>query len=260
VVLLHGLLGSGRNLAALARRWSQLDPALRLVALDLTGHGTSPPLPPGADLVTLARDVVATLESLELPLPVRVVGHSLGGRVALKARALRPDAIDLVDLLDIAPGPVVLEGAESKVAMSHLLEAPAELPSREAARQWLIARSQRADGSVQDGRLTLPLIEWLLMNLVNEGGVYRWRVARGALAELHDRVLGEDLWPTLAPRVAPHTRCVRGGLSRYVSSQDVQRFAAVGAPPVATLPEAGHFVHVDALEPLLQWLGAPPPR
>ena len=56
-MLLHGLLGSARNLATLARRLVDRNPELALVALDLTGHGGSGPLPPGADTAALAADV-----------------------------------------------------------------------------------------------------------------------------------------------------------------------------------------------------------
>ncbi|HVQ77182.1 MAG TPA: alpha/beta fold hydrolase, partial [Candidatus Binatia bacterium] len=92
VLLLHGFLGSGRNLGGLARRLAAGDPGLSVITLDLTGHGSSPPLPSGAhaapggaDLAMLAGDVLATADALGLRAPVPIVGHSLGGRVALRA-------------------------------------------------------------------------------------------------------------------------------------------------------------------------------
>ena len=66
VVLLHGFLGGARNLASLAHGLAERDPDLGIVALDLTGHGASPPLPRGADSTTLAGDVLATVRALGL--------------------------------------------------------------------------------------------------------------------------------------------------------------------------------------------------
>src|SRR4051794_18842788 len=56
-VLLHGFLGSGKNLRTLAQRWSERDSSRVFVMPDLTGHGASPPLPPDAGVDTLAADL-----------------------------------------------------------------------------------------------------------------------------------------------------------------------------------------------------------
>ena len=122
LVLLHGFLGSARNLSTLARALVERDPDLGIVAFDLTGHGASPPLPPGADSATLAGDVLASAHALGLPTPLTLVGHSLGGRIALRAALLEPAnvrvrhvvrraAADLVDRIGATPldgGPQIL--------------------------------------------------------------------------------------------------------------------------------------------------------
>jgi len=54
LVLLHGFLGSARNLGTLARGLAQRT-GRAVVSLDLPGHGESPPLPPQADLAAFAR-------------------------------------------------------------------------------------------------------------------------------------------------------------------------------------------------------------
>jgi pimeloyl-ACP methyl ester carboxylesterase len=85
LVLLHGL-GSSRSV------WRPVVPVLAqaftVIAVDLPGHGDSPPLPPGADAspAGLAGSVAALLDSLgpQTLGPVDVVGSSLGGWVALE--------------------------------------------------------------------------------------------------------------------------------------------------------------------------------
>jgi pimeloyl-ACP methyl ester carboxylesterase len=85
-----GFAGVGR---ALARR------GMRTIAVDLPGFGRTPALDARLDMAALARPVVELARSLESP-PV-VLGVSLGGRVALEAALLEPDAFRAV--VPIAP-------------------------------------------------------------------------------------------------------------------------------------------------------------
>lgn len=231
LVLLHGFIGQARNLATLARRLA--DAGLAVLALDLTGHGASPPLPPGADLTTLARDVLATAQTLGAGGPLRLVGHSLGGRVALRACLLDAAAVAHVTLLDIGPSPLAGGDHEVSRLLAVLATAPAEAGSREPFRAHLRA-----------GGLAPALVEWLLLDLETDAGGYRWRIDREALAALHRRTSAEDLWAAVQGPRAYGLRCVRGGRSRYVSDADARRLEAAGCP-VATLEGAGHFVHAD---------------
>lgn len=241
-VLLHGFLGQGRNLRTLAQAWSEADPSRRFLVPDLTGHGASAPPPPGADLSTLARDVLETARAKGLGGPLELVGHSLGGRVSLAASLLEPQSVASVTLLDISPSPIASTLSESGKVLDVLLVAPAEAESRRAMRAELTGHG-----------LSEPLADWLLMNLVpTPEGHVRWRFDRHALELLHRKANGMDLWPAVE-RPGAKVRCIRGGRARYVTDADKARMEAAGCP-VATLPDAGHFVHVDAPQALLQWL------
>ena len=241
-VLLHGFLGTGRNLRSLAAAWSAADPGRRFLLPDLTGHGTSPGLPAGATLATVATDVLETARAGGLDGPLDVVGHSLGGRVALALSLAAPEAVARVSLLDIGPGPIPPGLSESGKVLEVLRAAPAQAGDRKAMRAELTGRG-----------LSGPLSDWLLMNLESspEGGVH-WRFDREALATFHGRLNQEELWGALA-RPGMKARCIRGGRAHYVSDSDMARMEALGCP-VDTLPEAGHFVHVDAPDALLRWL------
>ena len=128
-MLLHGLLGSARNLSTLARRLSAGSPDLTVVAFDLPGHGSSPPLPPAADSDLLAAKSSTGAGALGLAPPWRLVGHSLGGRVALRAAQREPAAVASVTLLDIPPGPLAASGEVARV-LDVLLRMPDVVASR----------------------------------------------------------------------------------------------------------------------------------
>jgi esterase len=245
-LLLHGFLGSGRNLGALARRWSELDPQVSLLQVDLLGHGRSPPLPPGADLDTQARAVLALAAQQGLEEPLSLTGHSLGGRVALAARRLAPERVAEVTLLDIAPGPLTF--LPSREVLDALLAAPASAPTREELRDFL------------QSRLTPALAEWLVMNLEPQGAEgWRWRIDRQALADFHRRTAPADLWDALEPPGSPalRARCLRGAESGYVRDEEAARLERAGVP-VITLQGAGHFLHVDQPEQVARLCAAPP--
>ncbi len=245
LLLVHGFLGAGRNLTTLARKLSERDPQLGIVVPDLTGHGASPPLAPDDDLHTLARDLLATARAAGLREPVQIMGHSLGGRVALAAALAEPDAVAALTLLDISPSPIVHPGADSSKIIELIASGPREAPTREPFREHLRA-----------GGVEPSLVEWQMLNLQHHGGVYRWRIDPEALARLHLRVNAADLWPAVErPGRAYRLHCVRGEHSTYVSDADAARLEAAGCP-VDTLAGVGHFVHVDGLDRLLAAVAA----
>jgi len=233
IVLLHGFMGSGRNLRTLAQRWSERDPALRFLMLDLTGHGRSPALPEGADLSTLARDVVQTARAEGIAGKLRIVGHSLGGRVGLQAILDVPDEVGAVVLLDVAPGPVDPRW-ETGPVLEALRSAPARAQSRDEIRAHFAARG-----------LSQGHAEWLLTNLVRDGEEFVWRIDREALAALHARTRDADLWDALEAGVP--VRCIRGGASPFVTEADVFRMETLGCP-VETVAGADHYLHVTHTE------------
>src|SRR4029453_17334672 len=166
LVLLHGLLGGGRNPWSLARLLSARGPELSVVALDLPGHGSSPPLPPAADSDRLAREVLATVATLGLATPLSLVGHSLGGRVALRAAQRDPARVTSVTLLDIAPGPFPAGGEVSRV-LDLFLRAPDVVASRADARAFLVGAS-----------LSAAVADWLPFYLESPPGGHRWEGGR----------------------------------------------------------------------------------
>ena len=188
VFLLHGFLGSARNLATLARGLTQRLPDRSAISLDLTGHGESPPLPPHPDLAVIARDVLETVRALEATAPWTLIGHSLGGRVTLRAALLEPAALAHLTLLDVTPSPRVPGGEVATIVR--------------------------------------------------------------ALAALYAEIGADDLWPAVERRRGYSIHVIRGGKSDHVSDADARRLTAAGCR-VDTLEGAGHFLHVDRPEELL---------
>src|SRR5262245_19683418 len=237
-VLLHGFLGSSRNLRGFAQRWAEREPDRAFLLCDLTGHGASPPLPADADLATLAADVAETVAAAGFAAPATVLGHSLGGRVALAWAARAPAALAELVLLDIAPGPIAGQRGSSRRVLDVLLAMPAEAPDRRSFRKLLV-----------DGGLAPAVADWVLMNVDCDAGPCRWRIDRPALAALEERVNSADLWPVVEARPVA-LRCIRGARSPYVSDEDAARLLPA-CVPVHTIPGAWHDLHIEAPEAVL---------
>lgn len=231
-VFLHGFLGRGRNLERLVRRFLARKSDFHAVTLDLPGHGSSPPLAPDEDIATVAETI---LEEMADTGSLRVIGHSLGGRVALGMLALDPARVERVDLLDITPGPI------DQLPVGHVLAELCEAPERVARRDDMLAHL------VEQRGLSVGLSRWMMMNLkADPGGGFVWAVDRAALAAFHKRHQRSNLW---APVEAypERIRVVRGSLSPYIPEADAARLRQIGVA-VTELPGVGHFVHTDGLD------------
>jgi pimeloyl-ACP methyl ester carboxylesterase len=131
VLLLHGLASNARIWDGVAPRLAGA--GLRVVALDLRGHGASDQPGSGYDFGCVVRDLDAALAGLGLERPV-LVGHSWGAHVALQYAADRPGA---------AAGLALVDGA--------LL----------GAAEWAGPTREEARRRMAPPRFAVPLADWL---------------------------------------------------------------------------------------------------
>ncbi|MDF1763962.1 MAG: alpha/beta hydrolase [Oleibacter sp.] len=109
VLALHGWLDNAESFRLL----SQQLPEYSLLCPDLPGHGLSHPLPQGCDYLIWSS--IGALRDLldQYAQPINVIGHSMGGSLALFLAAAYPECVRSVCLIDSA-GP--LTAAENTVA------------------------------------------------------------------------------------------------------------------------------------------------
>lgn len=163
VILLHGLFGMGRNLGGVAR---VLSDKYAVFAFDLPNHGRSP----HSDVMTInsmADDVLAMLDYLGLD-TVNVLGHSLGGKVAMSLALRYPSRVQKMIVADIAPvtypakhdailealGAIDVQQAASRAAVQELLLAAIE---DKATSQFLMQNLEKAEQGFR-WRMNLPAI------------------------------------------------------------------------------------------------------
>jgi pimeloyl-ACP methyl ester carboxylesterase len=245
MLVLHGILGSGANWRSFARRLAAACPAWGFVLVDLRAHGQSTDAPPPHTLQAAAEDLVRLQAHLALPV-TGVLGHSFGGKVALALADVNPRRLDQVWVLDAQPGArhEELTSARTAAVVRMLEEMPALLPTRE-----------RFVEIVEERGHDRTFAAWLAMNLRRADGGYALRVDMKAIRALFESYYSTDLWPVVTHHEkATEMRFVVGGKSDVLDAADRARLADGAARAahvtVHTLPEAGHWVHVDDPEGL----------
>jgi pimeloyl-ACP methyl ester carboxylesterase len=226
VALLHGLLGSAQNFGSVQKALAA--GGHRVLALDMRNHGASPHAASMA-YAEMAEDVAETLRA-EGAWPAAVIGHSMGGKVAMTLALAHPDAVERLLVADIAPV------AYGTPAFIRYITAMRAVPVHPA-----ITRRE-ADEALAASVPEAPLRGFLLQNLLFAETPPRWRVPLDTLAAEID-VLGG--WHDPAGRYEGRVLVLSGDRSEYVKPEHRPLFLAHF--PAARFAEmsAGHWLHAE---------------
>jgi esterase len=225
LVLLHGLFGRATNFGTVQRSLAE---KFRVIALDLRNHGSSPH-EAAMDYPTMAADVVETLRD-RAALPCALVGHSMGGKVAMTMAQQMPDAVSRLVVVDIAPVPY----AHGNRAYA---EAMAAIPLHPG-----LTRAE-ADAALAEAVPDSVIRAFLLQNLRFDAAP-EWRIGLSEIAVALPDIEG---WtrPAGNPYPGP-TLFIAGARSDYILP--AYRPGIRDLFPTArfvTLKNAGHWVHAD---------------
>ena len=239
VVILHGLYGSARNWNSIAKR---LGANHRVFAVDLRNHGTSP-WADSMDYFEMAGDVTGFIRRHGLE-GAAILGHSMGGKVAMTLALEHGDMVGSLIVADIAP-----------VTYGHDLEA--YLESLQGVSLEGVERRAEVDAALA-GAIPDPAIRaFLLQNLVWDGGAWDWRINLAGVHASLDEIIG---FPEVAGAYGGPALFVAGELSNYIRAEYTDTINRL-FPNVrtATIPGAGHWVHADRpgafIETVQEFLG-----
>jgi pimeloyl-ACP methyl ester carboxylesterase len=229
LLLLHGLFGRAQNFGFLARR---LATRFRVLAPDLRNHGASPHAP-GMGYPDMAEDVAETLRARQVG-PCFVLGHSMGGKVAMILALERPDSVTRLLVADIAP--VAYRHSNKQVA--NALRALPLTPDLTRA-----AASEHLSDTVPDQAVRAFLLQNLQFTAEPA-----WRIGLDYIADDMGAIEG---FPAIPPdRTYPGpTLFLRGAKSGYVKDEAWPVIKTLfPAAALKTLENAGHWLHADQPE------------
>ena len=233
LVLVHGLGGAAANWLALA---PLLLPGRRLIVPELPGHGGSSPLPAAPSLSPYA-DRLGLLLDHEGAAPAAVVGHSLGGAVALRLALRRPEAVSALVLAAAAGISSATRSARYALTITGILKPGRKIaPHRgRVARSALLKRVVFGRWGASDPAALPPeLVEALLA-----GPARHTDTLSAAKALVRD-----DLRPELE-----HVRCpvlvLWGARDTQLPVDDAFDYARRLRAPLRVIADCGHLLIVE---------------
>jgi esterase len=245
LVFLHGILGSGANWRTFARQITAARPEWGAILVDLRLHGDSQGFAPPHTLEAAARDIVEALPRVTEGLPVRaVLGHSFGGKVGIElARQLAESPngpLDQLLVIDSTPGarPDYRGSSGVRHIVELLTQLPSEFPDRNAFQTWAEERG-----------VSRPTAMWLAMNVrpVPNTTRFEFRLDIPSIRRMMDDYFARDLWSVIEdPPGNMRTHLIAGGESEVLDEADRERGRRLSRTTVDVIPNAGHWVHVDA--------------
>jgi pimeloyl-ACP methyl ester carboxylesterase len=234
IIILHGFLGMGDNWKTLANAYA--DEGFEVHLVDQRNHGRSPH-DPAFNYELMAEDLKHYLEDKHLE-KASIIGHSMGGKVAMCFATLYPESIDKLIIVDIAPKyypphhQQILEGltqiSEAKLtSRTDTDELLANYISVKAVRQFLLKN-----------------LYWKTQEELN---------LRLNLQALKDNI--EEVGKGLPQnsKYAGETLFIKGGNSDYIQDKDEKDIASHFENfEIKSIKNSGHWVHAEKREDFLQ--------
>ena len=228
VVLLHGLFGMARNLSGVARA---LAAEHCVYGFDLPNHGRSPHSN-SMTIESMAEAVLAMLNELKLD-RVKMLGHSLGGKVAMRIALDHPDRLAKLVVADIAP----VEYAPRHQAIFAALDAVDLAACHSRAGVMAVLETKIDDQAVR---------QFILQNLDKQGEHLQWRMNLPAIKQNYQALsaglaLGDNSQPFNKP-----TLFIAGGDSSYIKPEyEAVTRALFPAFSYRSIAGAGHWLHAE---------------
>ncbi|KAM0947461.1 putative palmitoyl-CoA hydrolase [Dioscorea sansibarensis] len=269
VLVLHGLMGSGRNWKTFSRdlllelQKSTPSNEWRMVLVDLRNHGKSAGIKgfdPPHDMVNAAKDLSNLVKYHGWAWPEVVIGHSMGGKVGLEfvASCARGDYGESAVLpkqlwvLDSDPGEVKNNGGDE---VEKVLQTLQSLPSSLPSRKWVV------DHMIELG-FSRSLSEWIGSNVKKSGEHFTWAFDLQAAIGMFNSYREKSYWPLLEhPPKGVKIEIVRAENSDRWDEHVLRKLSSLagkeersdeGKVSVHVLPKSGHWVHVDNPKGLLE--------
>lgn len=225
LIILHGLFGTLENWGSQIKTLAE---SYQVIAVDLRNHGRSPHTDV-MDYNAMANDVIELLDDLSLT-DVNIMGHSMGGKVAMQIALNHPERLRKLIIVDISP--VVYQAHHDDVFKGLFSIDLNHIKSRTEADRTLA--QQVSDPSVR---------AFLLKNLYrDEHKIFNWRMNLPTLAQTYANL-----------RQAPHgvpftgeTLFIKGANSDYILPDHRELILCLF--PLATyklIEGAGHWPHAE---------------
>ncbi|GAB3293762.1 alpha/beta fold hydrolase [Pseudidiomarina andamanensis] len=224
VVLLHGLFGDLDNLKGLGRDLSE---DYQVILVDARNHGDSFHSD-HMNYADMANDLAATLDELDID-SAHIIGHSMGGKIAMEFALAYPDRARSVIAADISP---VAYDPKHR----HILEALKALDLSQ------VNSRTDADKQLAQHIDTKGVRQFLLKNLRRDDNGYHWRINLETLDSCYEEISGA----VRGGRYDGPILFIKGGDSNYLMNDHADEIKArFSQVEVKIIEGTGHWLHAE---------------
>ncbi len=226
VIILHGLFGSSDNWLTIAR---QLATDYRLILPDQRNHGRSFKSET-FDYQSMSHDLLRFIQENNIDNPV-IIGHSMGGKVAMNFAVNHPSMLSKLVVVDIGPKAYPVHHQQILAGLNHL-----DLTS--------IRSRKEADDLLSHYVEETGVRQFLLKNLDrSEDGAFTWKINLPVITREIENV-GEAL--SVERSFSKPALFVKGERSEYIVDDDSQRISQIFPDSrIVSVSRAGHWVHAE---------------
>ncbi|XP_030638059.1 sn-1-specific diacylglycerol lipase ABHD11 [Chanos chanos] len=233
LVFLHGLFGSKSNFHSIAKSLVQRT-GRKVLTIDARNHGNSPHSPV-LNYEAMTNDLKHLLSQLHIAKCV-LIGHSMGGKVAMTTALTQPSLVERLVVVDISPAQTsVRTNFRAYIQAMKEVKIASDIPRSTARRM--------AEDQLRNLVKERSVRQFLLTNLVEQNGHYAWRVNLEAIANHLEDVMS---FPEFNTTYEGPTLFLGGSNSAYISSEDypeIQRLFPCA--DIQYIPDASHWIHAD---------------
>lgn len=242
LVFLHGIMGQGRNWLSIAKKFSK---NFQCLVFDQRGHGKSFHPESGFELGDFCKDLGELLDYLGWQDPIRLVGHSMGGRVALSFAHSRPDRVKQLVIVDIGPSS---DWSSMESILDKLNFVPVPFSSREEAKAFM-------EGPFLEKYPNKMVKDFFFSNLASINDEYNWIFSKKMIQKTLEVSRYKDYWAEFKELTMP-TLYIRGGGSPDLKESDFIKVLENNSKIRGVVIEgAGHWVHAEKPMETLRIIG-----
>jgi esterase len=226
LIILHGVFGSGENWLTVSKLFT---PFFKVFLVDQRNHGRSPQTE-DFSYQLMVEDLKDFADQQNLD-SFFLIGHSMGGKVAMKFASLHPERLERMVVVDIAP----------RYYNPHHHEIIAGFKAVDLEK---MTTRQQADDAMARFIQEVDVRQFLLKNLYrNDQGKFAFRINLPVLEKSIDAI-GEPLDPR--SRITVPTLFIKGENSRYISQKDENDIGTIFPnSSIRIISNAGHWVQAE---------------
>ncbi len=233
VIILHGLFGQSDNWVTVGRRIAD---QFHVFIPDQRNHGQSPHTPVHS-FPAMADDLADFIDEHQIENPI-LIGHSMGGKVAMTYALENPAKVMKLAIIDISPRRYPERVTHTQV-ISQMLSIDLEKMSTRTEVEKIL------DSQMTDKRVQMFILKNLYYKL---HGKLAWRLNLEAINQSMDQLF--DSVSSNNQYTGP-VLFIRGGKSDYVPDSDLPLILSMlPQAQIKTISGASHWVHADAPEEL----------